>query len=217
MRYPNPTKVEEGFMGGDNGLVGPIAAPGTYQVRLVNGDQEQTVSFEIQKDPRVSATQQDLEAQFTLLLRIRDKLSETHEAITTIRNIRQQTEQWEQRAKGSEQHETIADAGKTLKEKLSAIEEELIQVKARSRQDTLNHPAKLNAKLTALTGVVASADAAPTEQAYELFEYLAAQVQRELNRLNECINTDLAAFNSLIRESELAAVIPPVFAENRRS
>ncbi|MBO0782280.1 MAG: hypothetical protein J2P37_25965, partial [Ktedonobacteraceae bacterium] len=216
MRYPNPTRVEQGFMGGENVLVGPVAAPDTYQVQLVIGDQNYTASFEIQKDPRVQATQQDLEAQFTLLLRIRDKLSETHEAITTLRDIRQQIEQWEQRTQESEQHDAIVDAGKAVKEKLAAIEEELIQVKAKTRQDTLNYPAKLNAKLAALTGIVASADAAPTEQAYDLFGHLAAQVQLYTGQLQEYIDTDLTAFNKLIRESELPAVLPPVLSKHQK-
>ncbi|HLZ59836.1 MAG TPA: hypothetical protein VKR06_23045 [Ktedonosporobacter sp.] len=215
MRYPDPTKLEEGFMGGENTLVGPVVAPGTYQVRLVAGEQSHTTSFEIQKDPRVAATQHDLEAQFALLLRIRDRLSETHEAITTLRDIRQQVEQWEQRTQGREDYKAIGDQAKALKEKLTAIEEEFIQVKAKTRQDTLNYPAKLNVRLSALTGVVASADAAPTEQAYEVFEHLSTQVQAQLNRLQECITTDLAAFNRLIRESELPAIMPSVPAKKR--
>lgn len=210
MRYPDPTRVAEGFMGGDNGLVGPVAAPGTYQVRLTVGDQSHAVSFEIQKDPRVAASQANLDAQFALLLNIRDRLSETHEAITMLREVRQQVEQWEQRAQGRAEHQAIVDAGKVVKEKLTAIEEELIQVKARSRQDTLNHPAKLNARISALTGVVASADAAPTRQAYELFEHFTTQLQLQQKRLQECLEVDLKAFNDLIRELELPAVLPPL-------
>ena len=206
MRYPDPVRLTKGFAGGDNVLVGPLAAPGTYQIRLEVGGESQSVSCEIRKDPRVSASQQDLEAQFALLLRIRDKLSQTHEAIELLRNIRQQVEQWEQHARESEEQRAIGEAGKSVREKLSAIEEELIQVKATTRQDTLNFPAKLNAKLATLTGVVASADAAPTEQCYQLYDHLAAQIDRELQRLQTCIDTDLAAFNRLIREAGLPAV-----------
>ncbi|HEY7419009.1 MAG TPA: hypothetical protein VH593_27760, partial [Ktedonobacteraceae bacterium] len=214
MRYPAPSKVEEGFMGGERGLVGPLAAPGTYQVCLVSGDQRYTASFEIQKDPRVQATQDDLEAQFALLIDVRDKLSETHQAITTLRAIRRQVEQWEERARGHEAQEAVAQSAQTLKEKLAAIEEELIQVKARTRQDTLNHPAKLNAKLAALVGVVSSADAAPTRQTYELFQELSAQLQLLLARLQECIDADLAAFNTVIREAGLSAVMLPTLTKN---
>ena len=178
MRYPAPSKVKEGFMGGEKGLVGPLAAPGTYQVRLVCGDQSFTTSFEIQKDPRVRATRSDLEAQFALLIDIRDRISETHEAVTTLRIIRRQVEQWVERAQDLKAREAITKSAEVLKEKLAAIEEELIQVKARARHDTLNHPAKLNAKLAALAGVVSSADAAPTRQTYELFQELSGQLQR---------------------------------------
>ncbi|HEY1349139.1 MAG TPA: hypothetical protein VGF67_05900 [Ktedonobacteraceae bacterium] len=207
MRYPDPIKLQEGFMGGDNGLIGPLVVPGTYQVRLSVGDQQQSATFTILKDPRIPAIQQDLEDQLSLLLRIRDRLSETHEAITRLRDIRQQIEQWEQRIQGHGEHEKIASAGQGLKDKLAAIEEELIQVKASTRQDTLNYPAKLNAKLAALTAVVSSADAAPTAQAYELFEHLSTRVEFELQRLQKCIDTDLATFNRLIGEAELPAVL----------
>lgn len=215
MRYPAPSKVEEGFMGGERGLVGPLAAPGTYQVRLVNGAQSLTASFELQKDPRVRATQSNLEAQFALLIDIRDRLSETHEAITALRVIRRQVEQWVERAQGHKDQKSITEAADALKEKLAAIEEELIQVKAKTRQDTLNHPAKLNAKLAALTGVVSSADAAPTRQAYELFQELSGQLQLLLARLQECIDADLAAFNALIREVGLSAVMPPTLTKHQ--
>lgn len=215
MRYPDPLKLEKGFAGSENALVGPLAAPGTYQIRLTVGEQSHAVSCEIQKDPRVTASQEDLEAQFNLLLRIRDKLSETHTAITLLRDIRQQIEQWEQRTPEREAHQAIIDTGKAVKEKLSSIEEELIQVKATSRQDTLNFPAKLNAKLAALTGVVASADAAPTEQAYQLFEYLAAQVERELKRLQECIEGDLASLNRLIRDASLPTISSQAPSSNK--
>lgn len=202
-------------MGGEKGLVGPLAAPGTYQVRLVSGDQSYTVAFEIQKDPRVRATKSELEAQFALLIDIRDRLSETHEAVTTLRILRRQVEQWVERAQGHAAREMVIQSADAVKEKLAAIEEELIQVKARARHDTLNHPAKLNAKLAALTSVVSSADAAPTQQTHELFQELSGQLQLLLERLQECINADLATFNALIREVGLSAVVPPEPVKNQ--
>ena len=108
------------------------------------------------------------------------------------------------------------DVDYPLKEKLAAIEEQLIQVKAKTRQDTLNHPAKLNVKLSALTGVVASADAAPTEQAYQVFDFLSECIESELKRLQECIDTDLAAFNRLIREADLPSVMRPTPSKSGR-
>jgi len=207
MRYPDARKVD-GYMTPAGPLSGPVAAPGTYQVRLTVGGETSTEWFEIQRDPRMPATDEDLRAQFDLLLKIRDKVSETHDAINLLRSVRQQVEEWERRARGQESSDAIAEAGKSLKEKLAPIEEELIQLKAKNRGDTLNHPIKLNTKLAGLTSVVASADAAPTQQSYAVFEDLSARVDAQVQRLHEIIDTDVAAFNALIRDSRLPAIIP---------
>src|SRR5207244_11938901 len=96
--------------------------------------------------PARSATQADLDAQFALRMRIRDKLTEVHEAINGIRALRTQVEGWEKRAEGSA-GARVRRGASSLKTKIAAVEEELIQVKAKSRQDTLNYPAKLNLKI----------------------------------------------------------------------
>ena len=206
MRYPGASKVD-GFVGPEGVLQGPVIAPGNYQVRLSIGDTAHTVAFELRKDPRVTATQQALEAQCALRLRIRDKLTETHDAINKLRDIKQQIADWMRRSNGQEGHEKLQEASKDVLAKLSAIEEELIQVKAKTRQDTLNHPAKLNAKLAALTGVVSSADAAPTQQMYELFDDLSARIDAQLQQLHTTLETNVTAFSTLIREMGLPAII----------
>src|SRR5437763_16251142 len=78
-------------------LAGPVVPPGRYRVQLTVGDQTSAEWFELRKDPRVAASQEDLEAQCTLLLRIRDKLSETHDAINQIRDLKGQIDGWERR------------------------------------------------------------------------------------------------------------------------
>ena len=189
-------------------MTGPIAAPGNYQVELKVGDQTLTEMFEIQKDPRVSASQKDLEAQFELHLRVRDKLSETHDAINMLRNIRQQAEDWAKRSSERQDHEAIAASVLSIKEKLAPIEDELTQSKAKTRQDTMNWPVKLNGKLAWLAAVISSAQAAPTRQAYELYEDLSQRIDVQLQRLKEIIDIDVAAFNQLMSESGVPAIIP---------
>jgi hypothetical protein len=98
--------------------------------------------------------------------------------------------------------------GKALKEKLSAIEGELFQVKAKDQLNMLDYPMRLAAKFVALSGVVASADAAPTRQARQVFEELSLYLAGQLQRLSELINTDVAAFNKLIREASVPAIVP---------
>ena len=207
MRYPEATKVE-GYVASDAAMAGPVVPPGTYQVRLAVENQEFSAPFEIRKDPRVQVTQEDLEAQFDLRMKIREKLSETHDAINMIRNMRRQIDDWQQRTRDQKDYEALWNEGNELKEKLTAVENELIQPKAKSRQDTLNFPARLNAKLAALSGTVASADAAPTQQQYELFEDLVARIDLQLKRFQEIIDVDVAVFNRLIRQLDVPTIIP---------
>jgi photosystem II stability/assembly factor-like uncharacterized protein len=205
--YPDPTRIE-GYGDSGDALAGPLAPPGTYQVQLRVSDRTCASVFEIHKDPHIGATQEDLQARFELLLAIRDKISETHDTIKAVRDIRQQVEEWERRTKEHNTHETLAALGKALKEKLSTIEGELFQVKAKDQLDMLDYPIRLPAKFVALSGVVASADAAPTRQARQVFEELSVHLAGQLQRLRELINTDVEAFNKLIREASVPAIVP---------
>jgi hypothetical protein len=64
------------------------------------------------------ATPADFEAQFGLLMRIRDKLSDTHDAINRLRSIRQQVEEWMRRtealAAGGSAAEAVAQTANGL-------------------------------------------------------------------------------------------------------
>jgi photosystem II stability/assembly factor-like uncharacterized protein len=206
MRYP-----EARLMPGDKLLtdkvVGPLAPPGTYQVRLdVNGT-TQTQTFALRKDPRVAASQADFDAQFALLLQIRDKLSTTHDAVNTLRRIRQQVDEWTQRAAGHSGADAVSHAAQTVKDKLATVEDALIQVNYRGARDRLNLPAKLNAKLAELPSVVAAADFAPPQQAYEVFNHLTEHIDQQLQQLQEIIAKDVAAFQGLLDTHKIPAIV----------
>ena len=215
MRYPDPVEVE-GYVSSEDNMTGPAAAPGRYTAELRVGDQSLTREFDIRKDPRIAATDDELREQFAFLIQIRDRFSETEEAINTIRELRRQLTDWERRADGYPQQQAVADAAKPITEQLTAIEEELIQVKAKNRSDTLDHPIKLNAKLAYLIGVVASTDAAPTRQARDVFADLSARVETQLTRLRALRDGPIAAFNARLRELDVAAVRPLAKREEKR-
>jgi formiminotetrahydrofolate cyclodeaminase len=140
-------------------------------------------------------------------LKIRDKLTETHNAVAQIRDVKRQLGDLLTRAADQPNAKPVVDAGRALNAKLSAVEEELYQVKNQSSQDPLNFPIKLNNKLAALGSIVASADAQPTEQSFTLYEELASKIDAQLRQLNQVMTTDLKAFNTLVRTSDIPAVI----------
>jgi hypothetical protein len=206
MRYPEAHKVPGDKLLEDK-IVGPLAPPGTYQVSLAVNGTTQTQTFALLKDPRVAASQADFEAQFALLLQIRDRLSTTHDAVNRLRRLRQQVDEWAQRAVGHTGAEAISSAAQALKTKLAAVEEVLIQGNYRGARDRLNLPAKLNAKLAELPSVVAAADGAPPKQTYAVFHDLSERIEQQLQRLQEIIDKDAVEFQHLLDTHKIPAIV----------
>jgi phage-related tail protein len=180
--------------------------PGNYQVKLTVDGKTLTETFEVRKDPRVPTTQEEFQKQFDLLTKIRDKFSETSEAILSIRDVRKQVNDYAARVKDQPTGKPIVDAAKDLSAKLTAVEEELYQTKNQSNQDPLNYPIRLNNKLAALGGSVAGADAQPTDQQYGVYEDLVGRINAQLEKLKQVMATDVPAFNKLVRDKEVPAV-----------
>jgi hypothetical protein len=202
LRYPDAAGFENLIMWA-GGTRGPTAVPGTYSVRMtVNGD-TQTRSFTLSKDPRVSATQKDLEAQFALLVKIRDTLSAANNAVKTIRNVKYQID--ERKAKAPK---SFASAAATFITRLSVIEDSIYQTKNRSGQDPLNYPIRLNNKIAALGGVVASADFRPTAQSYVVFDTLTTKLNTQLAALHRALTTDLPKLNAILKKAGQPEIVP---------
>jgi photosystem II stability/assembly factor-like uncharacterized protein len=207
LRYPDAKRIKGMILWGGQ-LAGPKAVPGEYQVRLTVADKTLTQSFTVSKDPRIPTSAEGFEKQFSLLLQIRDKLTEAHESILRIRDLRAQLQEFAKRNKTEKAAEDAVQAAEALIKKLTSIEEMLYQTKNRSSQDPLNFPIQLNNKLAALAGVVGGADFAPTDQSYVVFEDLVTRINAQLAGLRQAMDGDLAKFNELVRKALLPAVRP---------
>jgi hypothetical protein len=207
MRYADAHAVA-GDKSTERDLTGPLAPPGAYQVELSVGGDTQQAAFEIRADPRLRATPDELQAQFDLLIHIRDKVSATHDAIHQMDRVSQQAQEWVDKTAGQPSGAAIAEAAQGLLEAVGAIEQELIEKRIQAPHDRLHYPTRLNAKLAALSSVVASADAAPTRQAYEVFDDLSAKIDQQLKRWQHLLESDIANFNQLVRNAEVPAIVP---------
>ena len=201
MRYPDAARFPGLIMWAGN-VRGPQIVPGKYQVRLTVDGQSQTQPFTVKKDPRAPTTPEDFNRQFALALQIRDKLSEANQGVIRIRDAKRQLDPY-----ASSENHAVAGAAKELAKKLTAVEQELYQTKNQSNQDPLNYPIKLNNKLAALGSVVAATDVAPTMQSTMVYEDLASQVNAQIAKLESLLKDDLAAFNKLVRDQNVPAVV----------
>jgi photosystem II stability/assembly factor-like uncharacterized protein len=201
-RYPGYTDFE-GRIFWAAGNNGPVAIPGSYQVRLTADGASQTQEFEIKIDPRMEhVTVAQLRERFEFAIRIRDRVSQANEAVLEIRRIKGDVDdRLEQTDDGG-----IHQQGERVNQNLSGVEGEIYQVQNRSGQDPLNFPIKLNNKLAALMGVVERGETAPTAQSYQVFDHLSDLLQTELIRMNTIIEQDLRRLNELLQEEGLEPI-----------
>jgi hypothetical protein len=52
-----------------------------------------------------------------------------------------------------------------------------------------------------------SAEAAPTSQSYAVYDELVTQIDAEIQKLAQLMRTDVPAFNQLVRDQNIPAVI----------
>ncbi|MEW6321779.1 MAG: glycosyl hydrolase [Acidobacteriota bacterium] len=189
---------------------GPASPPGQYSVRITANGETKTRPFTIGLDPRLVArgvTEADLHEQYRLSVQVRDRVSEANRAVIRIRAIREQVDDRLKKVPERRRAEVqkLADA---LMKPLATVEEAVYQVRNRSSQDPLNYPIRLNNKIAALAGVIEGADYKPTDQTYEVFKDLSAQLQQELDAMTTAIARELPRLNAALRREKVDAVDP---------
>lgn len=184
---------------------GPRIVPGNYQVKLTVDGQTLTETFTVKSDPRLTLSGADYAKQLDLSLKIRDKLTETHNAIIQIRDLKKQVDDLVKRV--GPQSKPIADSGNALIKKLTEVEETLYQTKNQSSQDPLNFPIRLNNKLAALLGVVSRGEATPNDQSVEVYNELVAKIDAQLMKLSQIVKTDVPAFNQVVKDQNIPAIV----------
>ena len=205
LRAPEPAAFE-GLIMWAAGVFGPVVPPGAYSVRLTTGDKSETQSFAVLKDPRSSATQADLDAQYEFLVRVRDKTSEANNAVRTIRNVKAQLA--DRKKKAGTRGAALERLASSLETRLSQVEGEIYQVKNRSGQDPLNYPIKLNNQIAALLGVAGGAEARPTSQSVAVFRLLSEQLDAQLKTLGDLLGAGIAEVNAELTRLGLDRIAP---------
>jgi photosystem II stability/assembly factor-like uncharacterized protein len=202
LQYPGATTFDGMILWGAS-TAGPRAVPGTYTVRMTVDGRTLTQPLTVAKHPLYTdITQADLEAQFDLALRIRDKLSEANQAVIRIRDIKGQVND----RMSASSDARLKTAGEGLNTQISAVEEAVYQVRNQSGQDPLNFPIKINNRIATLNRSVNTGDGAPIGNAEPIFNDLSAELKVQTDALERIINTELPKLNAELRRLGLQEV-----------
>src|SRR5205823_5614607 len=123
MRYPDASTFQ-GMILWAASVQGPMSPPGSYAIRLtVNGRPIATESLRLLPDPRSKGvTTADYAEQFALLTRIRDRFTETNDAVKTIRYIKRELDDRRRRI-AADRQATFGTAATALEQALSQVED----------------------------------------------------------------------------------------------
>ena len=193
LRYKGATSFDGMIIWSARPTRGPKAPLGNYTIRMIHRDDVQSKTFEVLMDPNLKGiSKEDLEEQFALASAIRDKTSETNELVIDIRRMKE--------AIAATKDDDLISSAQTFIDGISAVEQELYQVKNQSNQDPLNFPIKLNNRFASLRRSMENGDARPTAGAYQVFEELKLELNGLIKELDSLKSQHLNAVNQRLMD-----------------
>jgi hypothetical protein len=180
-----------------NGSTSPVlAAPGKYYAK-VSIDKDSTIyPFELIADPNYKVSNADLKAQEQFLLEVAASFNTVMKALKGIKEIRTQVQVLQKKTKDS----SFQKQSESLLASLKTIEEALHQTKAKSGQDVLNFPIRLDDKLSGVFESAASGYVAPTKQVKETYIALKLQVDEQLKMYETIKKEGVKALNDAVHK-----------------
>ena len=210
MNYSAAEKIPEGYIVWNGNLSAPKAAPGNYFAKVKVGNDSSELAFTILAEPQYQVSQSEYEQQLQTQIKIRDKFSEIINHLKYIKDLRNQLNNYKDLL-GKSYPKEVKTLSDSIIKKITTIEEALHQTKAKSGQDVLNFPIRLDDKLSALYNQAAAGRGTPNKQVLEVFEVLAAQIDAQTASWKSVLDNEVKSLNNLIHEKQL-----PVFGVNEK-
>jgi photosystem II stability/assembly factor-like uncharacterized protein len=206
LRSDDPVQIPGAFYSGE-GPKGPLALPGDYQVKLAVGGKSQTAPLHLAIDPRTKGAEPALQKQFTLSMQVKDRISQLHQAVNEIRDLKSQVQTLHKRFGDDQRLKPALDAADQLDHKMSEVEQELIQVNMKGSEANLAFPNKLNERFDTFSHAIDAGDAEPTKPQLDVFELLSNQLREQLQKWAQIKNEDVPKVDGLIKQANLPALI----------
>ena len=163
LRMSDPVQIPGAFYAGPTPR-GPLVPPGRYQVRLTADGQSRTAPLTLVADPRVKDSESAIAAKAQLAVAVYKDIDRLHRAVNEIRKARA----------------ALPASSKAIADKMTTIEEALMQVNMKGSEANLAFPGMLNERLATFALNIDDADTPPTEQNLALYKDMHAKLDAQL-------------------------------------
>lgn len=205
MNYEAAEKIPEGYIVWNGNLSAPKAAPGNYYAKVkVDKDSSETI-FTILAEPQYEVSQAEYEQQLATQLMIRDKFSLVITHLIKIKELRNQLNGYKELL-GETMPTDVKKLCDSIIKKITTVEEALHQTKAKSGQDVLNYPIRLDDKLSGLYDQATAGRGMPNKQVLDVFQVLGAQVDTQIQLYNSVLTTEVFELNRMIHDRRLPVI-----------
>jgi photosystem II stability/assembly factor-like uncharacterized protein len=202
LRYDDPVQIPGAFYAEDEPR-GPLAPPGEYQVKLTSGGKTQTAPLLLVVDPRTKDAEASLPAQFDLSTQVTARISDLHQAVNEIRDVKNQIASLDKKYADNEKLKPALAAADDLEKKMAPVEEQLIQVNMKGSEANLAFPNMLNESLATFSHVIDYSDYGPTKPQYDVFKMLSDRLDEQLRKWTQIKTDDLPKVSALIKGADL--------------
>jgi len=199
MRLPSPKlpPANSLVIGSQYALVGPRVLPGTYTVKLVQGDKTYTSQVELVPDPRSTHSAEDRAAQHETALTLYGMLGRLTYVADTVKELKD----------GAQQRADKLPAGDRLRRQLetlaSSLESFRATLVATGPGGWLSGEEQLREKMATVYGNVNGYDGRPTAAQVEQVKVLGDRLSKAEAKLTAVQSGDVAAVNRELEKRKL--------------
>lgn len=209
LSYAGAQLVQNAKLDAGNPVVGPLALPGVYTLKLTVDGQTASTQMKVLPDPRVSMSEADLKAQFGLAISIRNEISRMTRDVRELRSVKQQLATRNELLKESATAESLMTASTELIKRLDELEAKIHNPKAEVVYDILamKGGAKLYSRMSSLYDATTDSDGVPTQGVREVFAEQKQELDGYESELKKLLNTELVSLNEMAKKLEMPIVV----------
>jgi photosystem II stability/assembly factor-like uncharacterized protein len=186
MRYPRVSAIP----GLPPVVINPIAAPGTYQVRLTVDGESQTQDFELMINPNESYSREETDAKNEAWMALYSKAEEGVQAVLKAQAAREEaTAVADGSGEAAEQAQKIVDLATDFEASMVATGTTLVQI--------ISEPTKPLSKLVTLHNVMEHSEGPPNQPWLEVYEQISTEIDGYIADFDAALAAELARLEAL--------------------
>ncbi len=214
VRYPGSRKPKPDA---DEPGNGPWVLPGTYQVKYTYGEVTQTVSLNIEADPRMEMSEADMKAHYDLVqgflqkvavvTKATDQIAEARETLAMVKKLMDNASEEQPQADEAEEPQTEENPMKTLKELHKKTEKRLTEIREmilskEKVQGIYRDPTIVSARIGSARGLISTRGSVNQNQ-QNLVNQVVEEMKTALDEVNGFFTEDWPTYLKAVEEAKV--------------